>query len=730
MEATSSTSPPPKFSRYRTVRERAATLQTLSSQSDNEHLSIPPLPKAATFESEGAVKRAPSRYRRRQGPTTASPTTSPPLPAGPLPDIVGAHATGKKDAVGGKSGLVPERYHRVKEEHGLGVRDAPDMAEGHNGRPVLAGKQRDTRGQVKHSASIPQQQAVLAGDRYDRAREEARLILEGEYDRLQKMKKQSEKQKQLPNGQGAPDMRRRRRSSPHSSGKQGKSGAVANGQIPTDSIRRPEAEAQVHASTKRETKHSQRPQTPPKVTSAAAIPSDITPHSPPRPHHSPSRPQHTTNFDAPISAVNAPGDRRVTLHYQHSRITLPVTPTTTAKDLLNSASIVLSNPPDPRTAILLESFSSAHLALERPLRRYERIRDVLNSWDSDASNHLIIDSGEGDSERKPIAGLDLPSVPANVDKDVTVQMYHATHPGRWNKRWVRLRTDGQVTVSKNESGMESSNVCHLSDFDLYGVTKSLLKKLRAPKRTVWAVKSQQKSSLFLESGATMVHFFASGNKEVADQWYSAVHGWRSWYLVNVLGEGRVANVMDSMMVEEVQRPGTAGSAGTVPYQLGSFKPLLDLGGFEEVGADGGRGVDTRRSVDGGMIRRAGTLKANHLRLGSVDSHRPAPVQPFTGKGLLAHATVPVSLQPHGYEAHNSPTAEVVVIEDTNAGFTGRGLLARSGTQRSQGGRGTGRGVSGVKGRALVDLTPESEFADGSLLRKLEAWKMRDGESAH
>ena len=73
------------------------------------------------------------------------------------------------------------------------------------------------------------------------------------------------------------------------------------------------------------------------------------------------------------------------------RILLPVTPTTTPLDLIKSAATVLTDPIDVRTAVISELFTK--VSITRPLRNYEYVRDVMNSWDYDNQNELtIIDS--------------------------------------------------------------------------------------------------------------------------------------------------------------------------------------------------------------------------------------------------------------------------------------------------------------------------------------------------
>ena len=60
----------------------------------------------------------------------------------------------------------------------------------------------------------------------------------------------------------------------------------------------------------------------------------------------------------------------------------------------------------------------------------------------------------------------------------------------------------------------------------------------------------------------------------------------------------------------------------------------------------------------------------------------------------------------------------------NGAFTGTGLLSKSKSKRAQGGIGHGYGVkSGDRnafGEPLVDIKVGSQFADGSLLRQVEA----------
>lgn len=256
-------------------------------------------------------------------------------------------------------------------------------------------------------------------------------------------------------------------------------------------------------------------------------------------------PEYSTKpaFDAPVSAVNA-GERRVRIYFDEHVLSVPVLPSTTPQDIFRESSSQLSIPIDAKANVLLESFKQ--LGLERPLRDYEHVRDVLNSWDRDSQNALNIVPSPVDDV---VTNLDMKSIPQLQPGDTSVHIYHSNSPGLWDKRWVTLRSDGQVVMLKKD-GKANSNICHISDFDIYSPTKrQMAKKIKPPTKYCFAVKSQQKSAMFL-STENFVHFFAASDRELATVWYKAVQEWRSWYLVNVMGAGQ----KDSSASERLRRP--------------------------------------------------------------------------------------------------------------------------------------------------------------------------------
>ncbi|KAJ5641928.1 hypothetical protein N7490_005928 [Penicillium lividum] len=228
--------------------------------------------------------------------------------------------------------------------------------------------------------------------------------------------------------------------------------------------------------------------------------------------------------DAPISAINA-GERHVRVQYSDTCIDLTITPATLVSDLLLSACDHFPEI-DPENFILLESFRQ--ISLERPLRRYEYVRDVMNSWTQDSDNRLIIIPP---SSMNALGQVNPQQVPSESPTETTVYVYHSQRPRKWEKRHVTLRADGQIFISKKENSRDHTNICHLSDYDIYSPSaRAIAKDIKPPKKICFAIKSQQKSSMFL-STENFVHFFCTNDRATADKWYQTVQQWRSYYLM-------------------------------------------------------------------------------------------------------------------------------------------------------------------------------------------------------
>ncbi|PVI00928.1 hypothetical protein DM02DRAFT_613992 [Periconia macrospinosa] len=382
-------------------------------------------------------------------------------------------------------------------------------------------------------------------------------------------------------------------------------------------------------------------------------------------------------IDAPISAVNA-GDRRVTIICNKKKFLLPVTPDTTAQDLLKSAALCMTEAINPRTDIFIENFQK--VGVQRPVRLYEHVRDIMNSWDNDLQNDLeIVNAAYHGHDRSHLVSNEVPD---KKPEGITCYLHHSSRPGKWNKRFITLRPDGQLGMMKNETAKDLENICHLSDFDIYTPTKRKQSKIKPPKKHCYAVKSQQKSNIFSDE-SRYVHFFSTNDSATATRFLDAVQAWRSWHLKHVMGEGhkkpKAAEVKPSngivanaKALSALEQNGTSShnrntSVGSF-YQLGSFQPLFDM---DQFGKD--MGAVTNSAPDVGL-QRADT-KAMHARKMSVRSKKPPPAA-FERSGALINDVPSLPMEPSKSltESSSRPAGET---------FASTGLLGRTYTHRQK-----------------------------------------------
>ncbi|CVL10142.1 uncharacterized protein FPRN_04712 [Fusarium proliferatum] len=410
--------------------------------------------------------------------------------------------------------------------------------------------------------------------------------------------------------------------------------------------------------------------------------------------------------DAPTSASNG-GERRVCVRCLSSVINLPVNTDTSPVDILYSTANLTSHDIDPKASVLIECY--VELGLERRLRRYERIRDVMNSWDRDQQNSLLVVTNDISQSDDP--DLDMKSVPRTPTPPpgFTLQMYHSSRPGKWNKRWITLLESGQMFASKKPdskaSDKDSTVLCHLSDFDIYTPRESEARRhLKAPRRFCYAVKSQQKTFVF-PNGENFVHFFCAEDGKLARRFLELVQRWRSWYLVNkqVDFEKKDKPPQLAMHLENDTVPKaisrTKSSAthkghstqvfvDETPYTIGAFQPLLDMDRFDKPLEEFGKDLEQDKTKHGdhdtefksGLVRKA-TCKQPNVLTSSKSTHQkhrspptPRDEAQFSSTGLLG--------QVYEEKRKIAERAPVISLPPTNAAFTkGASLLGQGYEQK-------------------------------------------------
>lgn len=276
------------------------------------------------------------------------------------------------------------------------------------------------------------------------------------------------------------------------------------------------------------------------------------------------------------------------------------------------------------------------------------------------------------------------------------------------------------------SEKDSVSLCHLTDFDIYSLTPQQIRKnLKPPKKHSYAIKSQQKTAIFLNT-ENFVHFFSTDDVTLSEKWYTAVQKWRSWYLVNKKGDGKTEN--KGKKVTEVSaelRPGTRGgpthtvkvSVDENPYMIGSFAPLMNLGRF-------GSG-DDYDSDEESRPRQIPFHLRNSLSLSPRESKRhPPPVSyrlppeaedQFSSSGLLGRTYSQRQPQRERDAAADSLSGGLSNDRGLLNGGSGRTFSMKSSrTKRPETSAGAGgglqRGPTQKKPKPLLDFTPQFKEA--------------------
>jgi hypothetical protein len=314
------------------------------------------------------------------------------------------------------------------------------------------------------------------------------------------------------------------------------------------------------------------------------------------------------------------------------------------------------------------------VSITRPLRNYEYVRDVMNSWDADSQNDLTII----DSELDGIDQDDLLAykVPDTRPEGMSCFIQYSSRPGKWSKRYLTLRPDGQLVMAKNEKTKEKDqeNILTMTDYDIYSVTQKKLAKVKPPKKICLAVKSLQKSNIFADE-SQYVHFFCTNDRNTATLFYKALQQWRSWYLKHQRGEGlkKKAPAQRNFSGGELAPAASSHARGESVgshYQLGAFSSLINLDDFN-------------KKLDSIEVHKAGEFpddkplsglgsRAIHTRNKSLRVKQPPPSAFNRSAPALDSASQNNTRQNSLKQSFDQPEEET---------FASGGLLGRAYTQR-------------------------------------------------
>ncbi|CDU25398.1 uncharacterized protein SPSC_05291 [Sporisorium scitamineum] len=162
---------------------------------------------------------------------------------------------------------------------------------------------------------------------------------------------------------------------------------------------------------------------------------------------------------------------------------------------------------------------SAQLGIERPLREYEMITDVVNVRAHPRTDYFLIKR----TELSPY--LSIRSVPSSSPA-LAGWVYVQDRKKKWNKRWLELRDHG-LYHAKNEKGKDETPICQISTFDVYLVDSSAIKM---PKANGFALRSQDPITMFEKPEQDYMHYFCLTDPAAHRDWVRAILNARTYIL--------------------------------------------------------------------------------------------------------------------------------------------------------------------------------------------------------
>lgn len=162
---------------------------------------------------------------------------------------------------------------------------------------------------------------------------------------------------------------------------------------------------------------------------------------------------------------------------------------------------------------------SAQLGIERPLREYEMITDVMNVRAHPNTDYFLIKRTELSSY------LSIRSVPSSSPA-LAGWVYVQDRKKKWNKRWLELRDHG-LYHAKNEKGKDETSICQISTFDVYLVDSSAIKM---PKANGFALRSQDPITMFEKPEQDYMHYFCLTDPAAHRDWVRAIMNARTYIL--------------------------------------------------------------------------------------------------------------------------------------------------------------------------------------------------------
>ncbi|KAG0232236.1 hypothetical protein BGW42_008290 [Actinomortierella wolfii] len=162
---------------------------------------------------------------------------------------------------------------------------------------------------------------------------------------------------------------------------------------------------------------------------------------------------------------------------------------------------------------------SKEFMIERPLRDFEVILDIMKTWEADKDNKMICKSFPARDEltAKEVARLVSPAGQASF-----VRPHGWVHielkKGKWTKRYLHI-TDSAIYHSKDEKFTGETMLCFMRNFDVFSVQ---VPRKKAPTKFGFALRSSDSIHIYESPEDDYIHYICTDTGESLRDWLTGL----------------------------------------------------------------------------------------------------------------------------------------------------------------------------------------------------------------
>lgn len=346
---------------------------------------------------------------------------------------------------------------------------------------------------------------------------------------------------------------------------------------------------------------------------------------------------------------------------------VPVTAETWPRNLVSAAAKLFPGQLEPAECVVVE-YCKAN-GLRRYLRQYERIHDVVSTWNSDQDNSFTI------LQRSPrhLKRLELSSVThlKSSPSGFVFQLYYSTQPGIWNKYWVTLSESGLIFATNRPTSQpldsDAIPLCHLSNCDVYKAGNKIKTEYQVPTMYCCVIKRQFPGGR-IPNGESSNHLFSTNIQQLGERFFELVQRWRSWYLVRGKQDQTTTTSRPALSAtpyiagHQRSYPPTQPMQSEVPGQTTSSSELQLRSGLDLEHRSGAKPVPNDnftpvQAVNAGESHVASPLYKNHPNSTSTPSEHNTTTQttPAGEAGIVGSSTYDITKPETTLKSRPQPT---------------------------------------------------------------------------